>query len=171
MSSKLNRDEILREILSTLIKGWGRKAIYDALDNLEEGAKTKGPDDGQAGNAKSNESKAVQIVEGLAIPEERKILMLQLATAYDAGAAFPKLSDIKAFLSSHHQKTSELRSRDQAFRKIVPILQRMSEKGLLKVISHSHHSGPVELGSISDAIKGAGQDMRGPLAEDDNKPS
>jgi len=171
MSSKLNRDEILREMLNTLVKGWGRKAIYDALDHLEEGVKAKGAIDRQDEKAKSNESKAVQIVEGLSVPEERKILMLQLARAYDAGAAFPKLSDVKAFLASHHQRTSELRSRDQAFRKIVPILQQMSEKGLLKVMSHSHHSGPVELGSISDAIKGAGQDMRGPIAEDDSKKS
>lgn len=168
MSAKLNRDEILREILSTLVKGWGRKAVHDALDKIK-GEWVNGPEEKYTEETKGGESKIIPVVENLLIPEERKILILKLARAYDAGVAFPKMSDVKAFLASHHQGVKDLRSRDQAFNKMIPILQRMSEKGLMKVISQSHYSGPVELGSISDAIKGAGQDMRGTPEKDNGE--
>ena len=108
------------------------------------------------------------MVQGRLIAEDRKPLMLQLAAAFDAGTAFPRMSDVRAFLSSHHQNVKELRSREQAFRKMLPLLERMSEKGLAKVISRSEHSGPAELNSISDAIKNAGESLRGVPEGDDS---
>lgn len=166
MSRKLKREEILREILVTLINGWGRKAVYDALDELVGPTKTKGVADKRSVDATHTEPKAVQLVENLQISEGRKILMLQLAEAYDAGSAFPRMSDVKAFLVSHQQSAKELRSRNQAFREMIPILEKMSEKGLLTLMSRSRYSGPADLGSISDAIKDVGQNLRGPSTDD-----
>ncbi|MGO4835568.1 hypothetical protein AB4144_25290, partial [Rhizobiaceae sp. 2RAB30] len=150
MSTKLNRDAILREMLSTLVKGWGRNAVYDALDELIRATKSEASVDRQTTEVAKIEPRAVQLVEDLPIAGDRKLLMLQLARAFDAGTAFPRITDVRAFLASHHQSAKELRSRDEAFRRMIPLLQRMSEKGLLTVMSRSHHSGPAELGSISD---------------------
>ncbi len=171
MSTKLNRDAILREILRTLIDGWGRNAVYDALNEIAGANKTEASPGRHVAEAAKIEPKAVQLVEDLPIAGDRKHLMLQLARAFDAGSAFPRISDVRAFLASHHQMAKELRSRDQAFRAMIPLLQRMSEKGLLKVMSRSHHSGPAELGSISDAIRDAGQNLRGSTTDDDGDKS
>lgn len=166
MSGKLTRDEILREMLETLVKGWGRKAVCDALDELVGPTKPKGATGKQSVQVAQSEIKAVQLVQDMRIPEERKQLILQFAKDYDAGTAFPRKSDVKTFLASHNQSPKELRSRNQAFSKMIPILKRMSEKGLLTLISRSRHSGPAELGSISDAIKYAGENLRGTSKDD-----
>ena len=160
MSNKLNRDEILREILSTLIRGWGSKAVYDNLDEVVGKARSEGDAGKRSSKASPLEPKAVKRVEKLKIPEERKDLMLKFARDYEAGSAFPKLSDVKTFLASHHCDVQDVRSRDQAFRRMLPIIEGMSEKGLLKLMSRSHHSGPAQLGSLSDAIKDTGQNWR-----------
>ncbi|MGX1499007.1 hypothetical protein ACSSV1_004058 [Labrenzia sp. MBR-25] len=167
MSTKLNRDEILREMLITLIKGWGRKAVYDTLDEIA--AQSSSASSGERGVVRKvqSEPSAVQLVEELPLLDERKQLMLQLAKQFDAGTAFPKISDVRNFLASRSRNPKEVRSRDQGFRKMLPLLQEMSAKGLLKVMSRSHHSGPAELGSISDAIKDAGQNLRGSNFDDD----
>jgi len=166
MSRKLNRDEILREMLQTLIKGWGHKDVYDALDELVGPTKTKGLTGKRSVQVVQSERTAVQLVQDLQITKEQKELMLQFARDYDAGTAFPTKSDVKAFLASHHQSAKELRSRNQAFSKMIPILIKMSEKGLLTLMSRARHSGPAELGSISDAIKYAGENLRGASADD-----
>lgn len=167
MSNKLNRDQILREMLETIVKGWGQKAVYDALDDLKGPTNRDGLADKLPIEAANSEPKAVKLVKDLHIRDEKhRNLMLQFARHYDDGTAFRKMSDVKAFLASHHQSTKELRSRDQAFRMLIPIIERMSEKGLLTLISRSRHSGPAELGSISDAIKGAGRYLREPSTDD-----
>lgn len=159
MSKKLTRDEILREMLTTLINGWGRKSVFDALNEIAGVDKAEDVANMQPGGTASNELNAVRLVTELQITNGRKVLMLQLAKDYEAGSAFPKISDVKAFLASHNHRTNELRSRDQSFRMIIPILQKMSEKGLLVLLSRSRHSGPADLGSISDAIKSVGQNL------------
>lgn len=166
MSAKLSRDAILREMLSTLVKGWGRKAVYDALDEIVSAA-AEVSSNRQNSELLRSEPRAVQLIEELTISEDRKALLIQFARDFDAGIAFPKLSDIRAFLASHHLEAKDLRSRDQAFRQIIPLLTEMSEKGLTKIISRSQHSGLADLGSISDAIKGAGESLRGPNSGDD----
>ena len=171
MSPKLNRDAILRELLRTLINGWGQKAVYDALNEFTGDSSANSSGNRKLERTARTDSNAMQLVEGLQITGERKHLFLQLAKAFDEGTAFPRIADVRAFLASHHLRVKELRTRDEAFRKMLPLLMKMSEKGLLKVISRSQHSGPAELGSISDAIKGAGHQMRGSFTNDDSDQS
>jgi hypothetical protein len=168
MSARLNRDAILREMLDTLVRGWGAKAVLAALNEVVATTDARSSRARHSGETGPPEQKAVQMVQGRLIAEDRKPLMLQLAAAFDAGTAFPRMSDVRAFLSSHHQNVKELRSREQAFRKMLPLLERMSEKGLAKVISRSEHSGPAELNSISDAIKNSGESLRGVPEGDDS---
>jgi hypothetical protein len=109
---------------------------------------------------------AVTLVNGLKVPSERRALLQALAVRYDEGSAFPTLGDARAFLLSHHRGAKDIKSRSQAFKLMLPLLAQMSEKGLEKVISRSHHSGPADLDAISKAIRGAGEDMRGPAADE-----
>lgn len=160
MTSKLNREEILRDLLRTLVSGWGHKAVADALEELS-GKPTGSRSKGRSSETPKEEMKALQIAERLQLPDSKKDLIILFAKDFDDGKAFPRMSDIRAFLISHHQNSKEIRNREQAFRRMIPVLERMSEKGLSKVIARSQHSGPAGLDLISDAIKGAGENLRG----------
>ncbi|ASP73876.1 hypothetical protein CDO28_20230 (plasmid) [Sinorhizobium meliloti] len=166
MTTKLSRDAILREMLVTLVKGWGPKAVYEALDEVVGNGSEK-PSGPQSLKTSEHEPTAVQLIEALSLVGERRELLIRFAQDFDAGSAFPKLGDIRAFLASHHRVAKDLRSRGQGFRKMVPLLVEMSEKGLAKVISRSQYSGPADLEAISDAIKGAGENLRGDRANGD----
>jgi hypothetical protein len=161
MSSKLNRDAILREMLGTLVRGWGKNTVYQALNEITEDEGATPSLKTQAADVAGREPKAVDLVQDMPMASNRKILILQFARAFDAGVAFPRISDVKMFLASHHQSTRELRSRTQGFYKMIPILEKMSEKGLIKLMSRSKEFGLAELDSISDAIKNSGKVTRG----------
>jgi len=160
MSSRLTRSDVLRNLLQVLVDGWGYRAVVASLESIGPSAK-KGRTNAPARQRVKVEKGAVRIVEGEVLPPQRKRLLLGLATAFDEGRAFPKLNDVRTFLMAHHQNANDLKTRPQAFRRMLPVLTGMSDKGLEKVISRSHHSGPAELEPISNAIRGAGEDLRG----------
>jgi len=165
MSAKLTRKVILRDLLNTLVNGWGRKAVIEALEDIV-GPTSSARTGRSSVKSVSNEPKAVQLIEKLELSDTKKELFDQLAREFDAGRAFPKIFDVRAFLFSHLQNAKEVRSRGHGFQKMIPILEGMSEKGLMNLISRSHHSGPAELDPISDAIKGMGEDLRGGIHSD-----
>lgn len=163
--AKLNRDEILRGLLQTLLDGWGKSAVQAALDTLEtpvQGDKRKRGERPVDNNARGAEA----LVAEMDLSPEHRNLLSDLARRFDEGRAFPTPGDIRSFLLSHQQDATELKSRVQAFKRMLPILSRMSPKGLERLIARSHHSGPADLGEISDAIRGAGEDLRGKLPEE-----
>jgi hypothetical protein len=164
--TKLNRDELLRALLETLVDGYGYRAVETALRNLRtpvEGEECEPSERSQEASAHAHG--AEKLVAELDLTPERKLLVAELAKRFDQGTAFPKLSDIRSFLLAHQQNASELKGRVPAFKRMLPVLSAMSPKGLEKLIARSHHSGPADLGAISDAIRGAGEDLRGKQVE------
>lgn len=163
--TKLNREMILRGLLQTLVDGYGRKAVEStlaALDGPTDSSERKQPEASHESAPRGAEA----MVVALEAPSERKALLIDLAKRFDEGTAFPKLSDIRSFLSAHQQGAGELKGRTPAFRRMLPILSAMSNKGLEKLISRSHHTGPADLSDISDAIRGAGEHLRGRREEE-----
>jgi hypothetical protein len=105
------------------------------------------------------------LISNLELSPDRRAILVELAKRFDEGSAFPKLGDIRSFLLSHQRNGADLKGRIPAFRRMLPVLVEMSAKGLEKLLARAHHSGPVELSAISDAIRGAGENLRGiPLA-------
>lgn len=160
MTAKLTPDAILRGILRTLVNGWGYSAVQASLETLETGTRAD-KKLSRSRKAGSERGSAVMLVKELTLPPERTALLQALAIRYDEGSAFPSMTDARAFLLSHQRNAKDIKSRSQAFKRMLPLLAQMSEKGLEKVISRSHHSGPAELDPISRAIRGAGETMRG----------
>ena len=156
---KLTRDEILRGLIQTLVDGWGHSAVQDALDGL--GAAEADIRPRRAKSEPQPSPKALEIIENLDLPSDRKPILAELAKRFDEGRAFPKLGDIKSFLLSHHRKGADLKGRLSGFNRMLPILVEMSPKGLEKLLTRSQHSGPADLAPISDAIRGAGENLRG----------
>ena len=162
--TKLTRDEILDGLLQTLVDGWGKTAVQAALDTLGT-PKTGRASGREAGRSSSTGPRAVDLVAELNPPPDRAVPLNELAVRVDEGVAFPKIGDIRAFLLSHYRDGSDLKGRVGGFRRMLPVLAEMSPKGLEKLLSRSHHTGPADLGAISDAIRGAGEDLRGKAEE------
>lgn len=158
--AKLNRDEILRNMLQTLVDGWGSNAVQTALDALQTVHKTAKPRRPKASLEASGPS-AIDLVAEVDMPRERKAIVNELAMRFDEGSAFPKLSDVRAFLLAHHRNGTDVKTRTVGFKRMLPVLAAMSPKGLEKLLARSHYSGPADLAPISDAIRGAGETMRG----------
>jgi hypothetical protein len=166
--ARLNRHEILQGILQTLVDGWGQSAVSAALDAvvLSNDSRTRKR---KKSDAEARAPNAMQLVVDMELPADRKAILIELAKRFDDGSAFPKLGDIRSFLLSHHRSGVDLKGRIPAFRRMIPILVEMSPKGLEKVLARSHHSGPADLGAISDAISGTGADLRGSTLTADSR--
>lgn len=155
--SNINKDKILEEILLTLVAGWGKSKVQATLDQLSSRSKSSQPERSVRKKGSTEEvPDAVSYVEELDFVENRSIL-LRFAEAFDNKRAFPTSTDIRQFLLSQNVYVKEVKSRNQAFRRILPVLQGMSSKGLLKALDRAQYSGPTRLDEISDAIKSAGQ--------------
>jgi hypothetical protein len=156
----MNKDEILNGILRTLIRGWGEATVRAAIEHVSHDP-TGTPDRARAKKVRreSEQPDALKFVEGM-LPLANQELLLRFAQEYDREQALPKLADIRRFLAAHHVRRVDIKTRNQAFRYVFPLLRGMSEKGLLRVIDRSRSSGPAQLDEISDAIKYSGSDMR-----------
>lgn len=159
--AKLNRDEILRGLVQTLVDGWGENAVRTTLDTLRTAPAQRSKRKRSARRGEDHVPGAEALVGETDLPPDRRKLLSDLAKRFDEGAAFPKLGDTRNFLRSHQKDATNIKSRAQAFKRMLPILSRMSPKGLEKLIARSHYSGPADLGDISDAIRGAGENLRG----------
>ena len=160
MTTKLNRAEILGQLLRTLIEGWGHSAVQGALDDIGETKPTRLATSKELKERRPSDA-AIRLVSGINISGPRAALLRSLAVQFDRGDAFPTMADAKAFLLSRNGDARNLKTRNDAFKRMVPFLLEMSEKGLEKVISRSHHTGPADLLEISQAIRGAGESLRG----------
>ena len=158
--TKLNRDEILEGLLQTLVDGWGQAAVRATLDTLCTPKRERASGRG-TGQAIATGPRAVDLVAELNLDPDCITPLHELAVRFDEGTAFPKLGDIRSFLLTHQRDGGDLKGRVAAFRRMLPVLAGMSPKGLEKLLSRSHHSGPADLGAISDAIRGAGEGLRG----------
>ena len=157
MSKLLTKDEILHETLSMLVRGYGKAAVVSALEDLDRASGVTRKR--SKGKREAEEPDAVKFVDSQ-MPFPHGDLIRRFAQDYDRGNALPRRSDIRRFLLDHRIEPDELRSRNQAFRKMLPLLRGMSEKGLVRLINRARFSGPAQLDEISDAIKGTGSELR-----------
>lgn len=158
--AKLNKDEVLRGLLQTLIDGWGRSAVEAAFNDLGSTAATP-KRKAQKLAVQSHVLRAVDLVSGLHLSADRQVILAELARRFDEGDSFPTTGDVRSFLLAHHQNVADIKGRISGFKRMIPVLAAMSPKGLERLLSRSHHSGPAELSAISDAIQGAGRSLRG----------
>lgn len=167
--AKLNREEILQGVLKTLVDGYGMRAVKAALKDLDEPVLSKSRVRKEKAPPQT-ESGALALIGEIDLTPEQKPLIEELARRFDQGSAFPKMADIRGFLRSHQQDATDLKARVPSFKRMLPVLTAMSSKGLEKLLARSHHSGPAELAPIADAIRGAGEDLRGGSGNDDTQP-
>jgi hypothetical protein len=153
-----SRKALLTKLLQTLVDEWGYEDVATAL------ASTNGAlSDRHAEGSTSPSSKkrvrlsATEQIERAALEGEQKELLLQLAVRYDRKLFLPSVADVREFLIMMGTRPIGMKDRTQAFRVLLESLMRLPIARLQQLAQTALHSGPSELGPISDAITLAGE--------------
>jgi hypothetical protein len=177
MTSKATKysREFLRELLVPLINQWGRdevmSAIYD-LDQLKSGGRSQpkvafkeSQDLSDRKKSQSQRPNAVMIVERANVPREKRMLLINIASQFEHKTFLPTVSDVRNFLEMRGQDARSIKQRPEAFRKILKAIIDMPDESLERLSKSIRHSGPLQLGPLSDAIKAASASVRGSRGE------
>src|SRR5206468_2862492 len=83
-------------------------------------------------------------------------LLLQLAVRYDNKQFLPTVPDVREFLLMIGVEPEYMKDRKDAFRVLLRSLTALSLERLQQISNASRHSGPSQLGPLSDAIAAVG---------------
>ena len=151
MSSKLNKEQILDQLIATLIAGWGRKGVEDSIVRVAGDREGNLFSPKTASVQRSEEPQSYEYARSKDFGPNQMIIE-QFAADFDQRSVLPKTSDIQNFLKAHGVRAKEVKSRNHAFRLISGILGKMSQKGVLSAIERARFSGPAKLDEVSEAI-------------------
>jgi hypothetical protein len=155
-----NRKTLLNDLLKTLVDEWGHEEVAAALADTISSSQpltraATGSNLGSSG-AKRLLSATAQI-ERAALEGERRDLFLQLAERYDRKRFLPSVADVREFLIMMGERPIGMKNRKEAFRVLLQSLIRLPDDRLQQLVGTALHSGPSELGPLSDAIAAAGE--------------
>ena len=152
------RETLLNKLLQTLVDEWGHEKVAGALARV-----TVSPDDPSAHRASLRASQkgvrpsATEQIERAALDGEQKDALLQLAARYDSKQFLPSVTDVREFLIMNGERPIDMKDRKDAFRILLRSLLQLPVDRLKQFASTALHSGPSQLGPISDAIAAAGE--------------
>jgi hypothetical protein len=156
-----SRKALLIKLLQTLVDEWGHEEVSTALasttvssSNPLSGA-AEGPNP-RPTNKKARLSATGQI-ERAALEGEQREVLLQLAVRYDQKLFLPRVSDVREFLIMMGERPVGMKDRTEAFRILLRSLMQLPIVRLQQLAHTALHSGPSELGPLSDAIAAAGE--------------
>jgi hypothetical protein len=81
--------------------------------------------------------------------------MLELALRFDQRQFLPNLSDVREFLIMMGERPAAMKDRAEAFRLLLKALSVLPPERVARLANSAIHSGPSQLGPLSDAIAGA----------------
>jgi hypothetical protein len=155
------RRTLLDKLMRTLVDEWGREEVAAALadTNISSGD-SRGR---RAGGSKLHPAgerlrlSATDQIERTALEGRQKEALLQLAERYDRKQFLPSVADVREFLIMIGERPIGMKDRQEAFRILLQSLLRLPEERLQQLARTALHSGPSELGPLSDAIAAAGE--------------
>jgi hypothetical protein len=99
-------------------------------------------------------------VEQAGLEGERKEALLRIADRYDRKRFLPSVADVREFLAMMDEGPIGMKDRKDAFRALLRSLMRLPVERLQQLALTAQHSGPSELGPLSDAIGAAGERLQ-----------
>jgi hypothetical protein len=171
----------LRRLLGALVSEWGYDEVSHTLELLrDDGSRIISGSaetlDAPAGRSKKPYEKpsAKDIVSKLDVADARKAILMELADQFDSKRFLPGIGDVRYFLEMRGITSSGLTQRAETFRRVLKALLDTPSDKLQKLLTDMSHSGPSQLGPLSDAIKSTRTAVRWPLesngfGERDNK--
>lgn len=110
---------------------------------------------------------AVDQVEHTGLPKQQEDLLREIARRFDLKQFLPSSSDVREFLLMMDQGPTIIRDRSDAFRKVLRALSVISMDRLEEIANSALHSGPSQLGPLSDAISAAATSLSRHRDQDD----
>jgi len=149
-------DKLLLELLSALVRHWGAEAVRHALEAVEVREIHTDPSGRASDLSARNQSKRLtprDVVAKLDIPEARKRVLSQLADQFERKQFLPSVGDIRNFLMMRGSDVPNLKQRSEAFKRVLVAISDLPDERLEKLAREGRHSGPSQLGPLSDAIQ------------------
>ena len=152
-----SRKALLTKFLQMLVDEWGHKAVAAALASTHVSLEGPAEDPHPRSSKKSGRLSATEQIQRSALEGEQKEVLLLLATRYDQKLFLPSVADVREFLIMMGTRPIGMKDRTQAFRVLLGSLTQLPVARLRQLAQTALHSGPSELGPISDAIATAGE--------------
>lgn len=155
-----SRKALLIKLLQTLLDEWGYEEVASALASTAVLQNAALSGDAEGSKARSSKKKgrlsAAEQVERAILESGQKEALKQLAIRYDQKLFLPRVADVREFLLMMREKPLGMKDRNQAFRSVLQALVQLPVTRLQQLAQTPLHSGPSELGPLSDAIAAAG---------------
>ncbi|MBD3812852.1 MAG: hypothetical protein IE917_11625 [Betaproteobacteria bacterium] len=163
MTEKKTKHHLLMSLLAPLLREWGYDAVRQCLADLHaeqgKGAASLAAQDRKPTKDRRRPS-ASEIVDRLDVPKARKEPLRTLATRFDAKTFLPSASDVRHFFEMRGQDPGPIKHRQDSFRKVLDVLVGMADDELMLLQRSGTHTGPTQLGPLSDAIKATSAAVR-----------
>jgi hypothetical protein len=157
-----NRKQLLSKFLQMLVDEWGYERVAAELARIDQNPSglpplrsrraTRSPRD------KRNLTPSEQVEKALLDPT-RKQLLRQIANRYEQKQFLPSVAAVTEFLTMMGADPGHLKDRVQSFRVLLRVLLELPAERLTQLTNSSLHSGPSQLGPISEAIAAAGEHL------------
>lgn len=152
-----SRKALLIKLLQTLVDEWGHENVARALASTDVSLKGPAEGAGPRSSKKRVRLSATEQIQRSALEGEQKEVLLHLAARYDQKLFLPSVADVREFLIMMGTRPIGMKDRTQAFRVLLGSLRQLPVARLRQLAQTALHSGPSELGPISDAIAIAGE--------------
>ena len=169
----MRSNSLLNKLLRALVEEWGYQRVESELARMlhEDGGadSTHSPAAATRYNRKSRrQTSAIEQVTRAEFAPGKKEALAEIARRFDKKMFLPTSADIREFLVMLGEKPQPTKDRAAAFRYLLTPLSALPAERLKYLASSSLHSGPSQLGPISDAISDAAASL--PRNQDtDNK--
>jgi hypothetical protein len=157
-----SRKALLNNLLRTLVQEWGHKEVQAALAQLADavgGTDAHLPEGGRSEGIRRtrNATKllASEQVARAKLAEAQRAVLEELALRFDRKQFLPSVPDVREFLVMMGERPGAMKDRSEAFRRLLVALSGLPLERLKRLESSALHSGPSQLGPLSDAISAA----------------
>lgn len=168
MSHKKSNVALLRALLVPLLREWGHDTVQQCLAELlyQESRDDLHAVDAPKPAKEHRRPTAIELVERHDISDAaRKDQIRALAAKFDAKGFLPSASDVRDFLGMRGHDPGRIKHRGESFRQVLPVLLDMANDEIEDLRTSAVHSGPTQLGPLSEAIKAVGASRRSGVAE------
>jgi hypothetical protein len=151
----LKSDDLLRDLLSVILKEWSPARIYRALDSLVPESERPRSNPTPRSDKPRHRTPTDQ-VRMLKLPRDKKRVLLEMATDFENKKYLPTISDARNHLEMLGLNGGAIKSRSDGFKVLLPILVDMPSEALERTRRRGGQGGPARLGPLADAIRETG---------------
>ena len=156
------RKALLNGLLSTLVREWGFREVQAALAQLPDTEIRTNTGEfanvGLGGTPRPRKKAKLLASEQVAraqLPAAQDAALRELAMHFDRKQFLPSVADVREFLVMMGERPGAMKGRSEAFRLLLEALSNLSPERLERLANSALHSGPSQLGPLSDAISAA----------------